>query len=144
MKLWVPATIIFLALTGLVWMGIVQGGIPELQVHQVLAGQCPEGEIKVHGIIHAIERKHRPLVFEIHDREDKTAILKIEVDDVRPDLFKVSNDVSVVGFYDSAAGMMRGEKINTKCPSKYEASKELQVPAESPPEKDAPEKGANP
>ena len=62
--------------------------------------------------------------FDICDREQPDLVISVEVDDLRPDQFKVTNDVAVQGIYDPLEKKMHGTKIYTKCPSKYEASEE--------------------
>ena len=122
MKLLVPFVLIAGGLIALVTMGIVQGGIPEIQVHELLSGDYSGRKVKVHGKIARIEKETRPLVFEVCDKLDASKVIRVEVDDVRPDLFKVGNDVAVEGALDGP--LFNGTKIYTKCPSKYEASKE--------------------
>ena len=126
MKIWVPATLIFSGLAGLITMGILQGGIPELPVRQLMAETEVYGdrEIKLQGVLKAIHKETRPLRFDICDREQADLVISVEVDDLRPDQFKVTNDIAVLGVYDPREKQMHGTKIYTKCPSKYEASEE--------------------
>ena len=123
MRILVPALLLGLGVVALITMGVLQGGIPEMQVHQVFAGQNPGKKLKVHGKIGRIDSEVRPLTFLIRDKDDTLAgEFMVEVDDVRPDLFKVDNDVAVEGYYDPATRTLKGTKIYTKCPSKYEAA----------------------
>jgi cytochrome c-type biogenesis protein CcmE len=124
MKLAIPMVLIGLGLVGLLVMGLVVGGVPELQVHQVLAGEYPDREVKVHGMILSIESEERPLRFTMHDREDRTSLLQVVADVSRPDTFQVTYDVAVLGHHDATAGVFRANKVFTKCPSKYEAEDE--------------------
>ncbi len=126
MKIWIPATFIFAGLAGLITMGIIQGGIPELPVRQLMAEADVYGdrEIKLQGVLKAIHKETRPLRFDICDREQPDLVISVEVDDLRPDVFKVTNDIAVLGVYDPLKKKMQGTKIYTKCPSKYEASEE--------------------
>jgi len=126
MRVILPGLVIFGALTTLVIMGIIQGGIPELHVREVLAATDLSGEIKVQGVIHKIHSDDRPLRFDIEDKEVPGSIISVEVDDTRPDLFKVGNDVAVVGRYDTNTGQVLGDKIFTQCPSRYEGTDEYE------------------
>lgn len=144
MKIWIPATLIFAGLAGLVTMGILQGGIPELPVRTLMAqtDEYADREIKLQGVLKAIHKDTRPLVFDICDRENADLVVSVEVDDLRPDQFKVTNDIAVLGVYDSKAGKMHGTKIYTKCPSKYEASEEGGEYGETPAPESAEKTGA--
>lgn len=134
MRIWVPVMVIVLGITTLVVLGIYHGAIPELQVHQVLAGAEPGRKIKMHGKIAAIHQDFRPLRFTVRDKDDSKAVLvvSVTVDDTRPDIFKVENDVAVEGVFDPRTGTLAGTRIYTKCPSKYEASPEPQSNAAPP------------
>lgn len=125
MKTLIPAIVIVLAVGALIAAGVVFGAIPELQVRDVLA-QPPEAKqkIKVHGILHSIEQGTRPLKFTIRDKENAGQLMQVVADELRPDIFEVGKDVAVEGFFDNRAVLMNGTKIYTKCPSKYEASKD--------------------
>ena len=134
MRIWVPGVVILVAVVGLIVTGIKYGAIPELHVQQVLAGAHSDQEIKVLGVIESIESEYRPLVFKIRDMNEPQSVLSVEIDDVRPDLFKVNNDVAVIGFFDIDKGCLTGDKVFTKCPSKYEASEQMgSAPQEKPP-----------
>ncbi len=143
MRVLIPGIIIFIGFAGLIGMAVATMGIPEVQVHQVRSAEFANRELKVQGVISAIESEVRPLRFTVQDRERPTALLEVEIDDVRPDIFKVGNDVAVIGTYDSESGRLAGHKIFTKCPSKYEAeggtgdaySAESSYPAKSEPKK---------
>ncbi len=123
MRMWIPALVIVAGIATLMAVGIVYGSIPELQVHQVLAGNEPGRKIKMHGKIARIDSETRPLSFTVRDKDDTRGSLAIAVrlDDVRPDLFQVGNDVAVEGYFDRTSGTLQGTRIYTKCPSKYEA-----------------------
>lgn len=125
MKLWIPGLAIAAAMAVLIAVSIAQMAIPELQVRQVLAGEKPNVHIKMHGRIKAIHQEFNPLLFEICDKDDANLMVLAEIDAVRPDLFKVDNDVAVEGIFDPGTGKIRGDKIYTKCPSKYVASDEM-------------------
>ncbi|MEE8142402.1 MAG: cytochrome c maturation protein CcmE [Planctomycetota bacterium] len=145
MNIWAPALVIFLAVVGLITLGIVYGGIPELQVEQVLAGDYSGQEVKVKGIIMSIESEFRPLRFAIRSFNEPDAVMHVEIDDVRPDLYKVDTDVAVVGIFDTQKILLQGDKIYTKCPSKYEASEELGSPGKAyPPGKPEPVQSTSP
>ena len=137
MKIWIPALLIILGLGGLITMGIIKGGIPEMPVRDLLANaeEYQEGKIKISGVLKKIHQNTRPLKFDVCDREDKSLVVQVEVDDVRPDVFEEGKDIAVIGIFQSSDRSMVGTKIFTKCPSKYEASENLR--SEEPTEKPA-------
>lgn len=122
MKLAVPGALILIGMIGLLAMGILEGAIPEVGVAELSAPENQEIEVRLIGVIQAIERDIRPMRFTVRDMKDPAALVQVEVDDHRPDIFKVDTDVAVVGRYHSASRTFSGTKIFTKCPSKYEAS----------------------
>ncbi|MFQ5653926.1 MAG: cytochrome c maturation protein CcmE [Planctomycetota bacterium] len=144
MRIWIPALVIVLALSGLITMGILEGGIPEVQVRELLPEDSPRTQVKVQGIIKRIDKETRPLRFQIHDREDENIVIDVVVDDTRPDVFKEGNDVAVVGIFDGKGGVLQGEKIYTKCPSKYEASQEADPASPGEPRAEATEAAVPP
>lgn len=136
MKIWIPIALIFTGLAFLIIMGIVEGAMPELQVHQLLAsGTKHVGcDIKLQGIVEKIHSDTRPLEFTVRDRERVDVRVRVVVDDVRPDIFKEGNDVAVIGRFNPDTLLVSGTKLFTKCPSKYEASEEaLQKDTYQPP-----------
>ncbi len=133
MKIWIPATVIFLSVVGLMAMGLKYGAIPELHVSQVLAGERPAEQVRVLGIIESIETEHRPLRFRIRDFKNPRSVLEVEVDDARPELYRLNTDVAVRGYFNAPKGVLEGDKIYTKCPSKYEAAGERSSPSDAQP-----------
>ncbi|MCI0650806.1 MAG: cytochrome c maturation protein CcmE [Planctomycetes bacterium] len=131
MRIWVPILLIAAGLATLIIFGVLHGSVPELQVRELLAEKPVGREIKLHGIIERIHSEVRPLRFTIRDKTDPAILCEVEVDDFRPDIFKVKTDVAVRGVYLPEQGLLRADWISTKCPSKYEASQELGGPTES-------------
>ena len=120
-KVLVPFVLIFAGLGGLIYMGVAQGGIPELQVQQLVAGEYADREVKVHGFLERIESDQRPLRFSVRDKEDPSVVIDVYADRTRPDTFQEEYDVAVQGRWDPTERRFVAEQIFTKCPSKYEA-----------------------
>ncbi len=120
-RLAVPFLLIFGGLAGLVAMGVAQGGVPEAQVHQIVAGEFPDREVKVHGFLAAIESAERPLRFSVVDKENPELRIPVVCDRTRPDTFQETYDVAVQGRWDPEAKHFVADQIFSKCPSKYEA-----------------------
>ena len=125
MKLVVPFALIGLGLAGLITMGVIQSGVPELQVAG-LVGPTPSSaatagrELKVHGIIESIQSQGRPLRFMVRDKGDEKIKVEVVSDRTRPDTFQETYDVAVQGHFDPATKVFTADQIFTKCPSKYE------------------------
>ncbi len=124
MKIAIPLLLIVAGLAGLIVMGIARGGVPELQVSQVLAGAHEGARVKMHGTIGEIASGERPLRFTVADKADPSKTVEVHADRTRPDTFQEAYDVAVLGRYDAASGRFTAEQIYTKCPSKYEADEE--------------------
>jgi len=145
MKIVVPFLLILAGLVGLIAMGVAQGGIPEVQVAQVVQGDFADREVKVHGFLAEIHSAERPLRFTVCDKEDPDVTLDVVCDRTRPDTFLEDYDVAVQGRWDSERGQFVADQIFTKCPSKYEAeAKEGSGgPATQPEAQDAPTATSN-
>ena len=125
MKVWLPAVVIVLAVGTLITAGVIYGGIPEMQVAEVLAAPpLAKQKIKVHGVLHSIQQEVEGLRFIIRDREVAGVLLPIVADEIRPEIFDIGKDIAVEGYYNPTERRLDGTKIYTKCPSKYEESKE--------------------
>jgi cytochrome c-type biogenesis protein CcmE len=120
MKLLIPVGLITLGLAGLITMGVLQAGVPELQVHQLMAGAHPGREVKLHGKIGKIHSEVRPLRFSVVDKDKPGVVVEVVCDATKPDTFQETYDVAVQGKYAADQQVFRGDRIFTKCPSKYE------------------------
>ena len=122
MKIAIPGLLILVGMVGLITMGIVQGAIPEIGVSALKEGEFTGREVRLQGVIHAIETDIRPMRFTIRDMQDPEVFVTAVVDDQRPDIFKIDTDVAVIGVLDGPSNTFQGTKVFTKCPSKYEAA----------------------
>ena len=130
MKKLIPVVVLFLlALTALVWVGLASM-IPVLGVARLRTEEYQGGNVEVKdGQVSAIE-SIAPLKFTIKPRAGVEPRVLVETPRSVPENFKVGIDVGLRGTYDSEANLFSAYHISTKCPSKYEASKEGK-PAES-------------
>lgn len=125
MKIAIPGVLILIGVVGLIAMGVSQGAIPEVHVENLKGGEFNGKQVRLLGVINKIETDTRPMRFEIRGMNDPSVVVLAQVDDQRPDLFKVDTDVAVVGSYNADTQAFSGTKIFTKCPSKYEATDQL-------------------
>ena len=132
MKIAAPIVLILLALVGLIVMGVLQHGVPELQVSDVLKEEFAGQEVKVHGLLEKIESAERPLRFTVRDKVEPSIVIEVYADRTRPDTFQETYDVAVLGRYDKEAGHFEADQIFTKCPSKYEAEDKLKYGTDAP------------
>ena len=142
MKLVVIGLVFLSAVGALVWVGIVEGSIPVLQVHQLKA-QPPSGRCRVdEAVIESIESARMPVRFTMRADGQGGQVLPVELNSPAPDNFKVGIPVSVLGTYDAKMGIFRAEKATTKCPSIYKAAGEATGEAKAyKPSPVSPEKG---
>lgn len=130
-KILIVSVIFIAALGTLLWVGVASA-IPELSVTEVLAEQplvngAQRGEdspcqVK-DGKVLAIESL-APLRFSVASRYDPTRVLSVTSDRSVPDNFRVGIDVGLRGTYQREKGVFEAYRVTTKCPSKYEASKD--------------------
>lgn len=123
-KLALPVVLILLGVATLLALSISAGGIPEIQARDLASGTFDGREVKVHGLLHAIQSDQRPLRFQVRDKDDESAVIDVVADETRPDTFQVSYDVAVQGRWHAAERRFEADKVFTKCPSKYEAAGE--------------------
>ncbi len=121
MKVVIPFLLILAGLVGLIAMGVMQGGIPELQVSELRSGEFDGQTVKVHGFLESIESTTRPLRFTVRDKEDPEIVIAVTCNKTKPDTFQKEYDVAVEGIWDATTKSFEAEHIYTKCPSKYEA-----------------------
>ncbi len=129
MKIWLPALVIVASVGTLITAGVIYGHIPEMQVHEVIEDPpLAEQKIKVHGILHSVQQVDPGLDLEfiLRDKKSPGLLLSIVTDEIRPEIFEVGKDVAVEGYFNPEKRRLDGTKIYTKCPSKYEESKEQQ------------------
>jgi cytochrome c-type biogenesis protein CcmE len=125
--------IVFLSAVGaLVAVGLGTS-IPEMRLAQLLAeepGASPDrarGEVTCQlkdGQVAEIESL-APLRFTITSRTDSRLRMKVTSARAVPENFKVGIDVGLKGTYDPQSGVFDAYTVTTKCPSRYEASKEV-------------------
>jgi len=122
MKLAIIGIVFLVAIGVLVWVGVVEGGIPVLSVQELKstlhAGQCRIDD----GLILSIENDHNPLEFTIRSESNPDARLSVSTQRTRPDNFKAGNKVSVRGVYDPVKKKFIADEVLTACPSRYEES----------------------
>ena len=119
-KLAVPVVLILLGVVTLLALSISAGGIPEIQARELRTGAFDGREVKVHGLLHAIQSDQRPLRFQVRDKDDAGAVFDVLADETRPDTFQVSYDVAVQGRWNAVERRFEADRVFTKCPSKYE------------------------
>lgn len=127
MRIVLPAVAIFVALGLILGLGLFFGSIPEVQVSEALGLQekavserSSSGEVKIHGHLHKIYRAVGPLEFDMRDKQNPDQILRVKINSEPPDTFELDRDVSVIVRFDPETNTWEGDKIYTKCPSKYE------------------------
>jgi cytochrome c-type biogenesis protein CcmE len=121
MKVVIPFLLILAGLTGLIAMGVAQGGIPELQVSELHSGEFDGRVVKVHAMLESVESEHRPLKFTISDKTNPEIRVAVAYDASKPDTFTIGYELAVEGTWDAETGLFEAEHVYTKCPSKYEA-----------------------
>ncbi|MBI4604773.1 MAG: cytochrome c maturation protein CcmE [Planctomycetes bacterium] len=116
---------LFLAALGaLIGVGVASA-IPVVSVAQLATPEYPGGTVEVKdGKVAAIESLV-PLRFTISRRDGpETETVRVESPRTVPESFKVGIDVGLRGAYDPGKKLFQAYQVTTKCPSKYEASKD--------------------
>jgi len=91
-----------------------------------LSGSGLDGEtVKVGGRVveGSIETAGTRQRFTMSDLTGEPDTVEVAFEGIAPETFGPSTDVVVLGEYDESAGLIRADELQTRCPSKYEASR---------------------
>lgn len=123
-KILIVSGIFVSALAVLVWVGVVEASIPVLKLSQLQSAEYEGGTIRLDdGHVAQIESLV-PLRFTIAAKNDPSLTLQVESDTSKPENFKVGIDVGLQGEYNREKRLFRAFKVSTRCPSRYEATKD--------------------
>jgi len=94
------------------------------QVSQLTTGQYDGKNVKVGGkvIDGTIKRDSSGVHFAIQDLTGKQDTVNVVYAGQMPNTFDAGVDVVVIGKYASNGGLITADQLQTKCPSKYQAS----------------------
>lgn len=124
MKLFVIAAALFGALGVLIGVGVVAGSIPSYDLPEFLASDYQGGRVQVGAMITSVDSV-MPLAFTVHSRTDVNQTIRVESPKAPPENFRPGIEVGLRGTYDPETRTFTAYQIMTKCPTKYEASKEV-------------------
>jgi len=125
MKLLVVSAIFLCALGVLVWVGVVDASIPVLKLGQLSSDAYKGGNVQIDdGKVAAIE-SYAPLRFTVTAENDSSLSMQVSSPRSVPENFKEGIKVSLRGEYDPKRNSFEAYKISTQCPSRYEATKEV-------------------
>jgi cytochrome c-type biogenesis protein CcmE len=115
------------ALSGLLWAALGEGTEYYKHVDEAVSSQTRLGgkRLRVHGTVVEGTLAHQAGTLDYHfAMESKAprehATLTVDFHGIPPDLFKPGGEVIAAGVLGND-GMLRANRIETKCPSKYEA-----------------------
>jgi cytochrome c-type biogenesis protein CcmE len=114
------------AVSGLLWASLGEGAEYYKHVDEALASQSRlQGKrLRVHGTVQEGSLVHQPGTLDYHFTiESKAprehAAMTVDFHGIPPDLFKPGAEVIAAGVL-GGAGQLKSDRIETKCPSKYE------------------------
>ncbi len=122
------AVIVGVFIVGVVYL-VTQQGAYYRQVSEVLTGNYNGKNVQVGGRVlgGSISRDSSGVHFTIQDLSGKTGTVKVAYSGQMPNTFGPDVDVVVTGKYES--GLIAAEKLETKCPSKYQGQGTTPAPA---------------
>jgi cytochrome c-type biogenesis protein CcmE len=124
MKLAVVSSVFAIAIGVLIWRGVVEAGIRQLDVRELRTGKYTSGEhVTVRGKIAKIESK-LPLRFTLAAFRSPDTI-EVASQRVHPENFEVDNNCMVSGQFDAETGVFTAYRVVTECPSRYNAAEQL-------------------
>ncbi len=123
MKLFIVALTFLGALSALIWVGVASA-IPIVSVAELRKSEIVGAEVEVNdGKIELIE-SFAPLVFTVVSRSGHGEPVVVESPRPVPENFKLGIDVGLRGRFNQQKNRFVAGVVTTKCPSKYEASKD--------------------
>ena len=127
MKILLTVLVSASALSGLLWAALGEGTEYYKHVDEAVSSQTSLGgkRLRVHGTVVEGTLAHQAGTLDYHfAMESKAprehATLTVDFHGIPPDLFKPGAEVIAAGVLGND-GMLRANRIETKCPSKYEA-----------------------
>ena len=122
-KFTIVAVILLGAMTALVWAAFASA-IPVVSVAELSQANAGGIEVQIKdGQIREIESL-APLQFTISSRSGLGGTVRVKSPRSVPENFKVGIDVGLRGTYDSKERVFDAYSVTTKCPSRYEDSKQ--------------------
>ncbi len=123
MKFFLIAATFLSALVALIWVGIASA-IPVVSVAELGAPEVVGTEVEVKDGQVQLIHSFAPLVFTVSSRNVKGQLVVVESPRSVPENFKPGIDVGLRGTFDRQKNRFVASVVTTKCPSKYEASKD--------------------
>jgi cytochrome c-type biogenesis protein CcmE len=127
-RLVVVSFVLVVALGVLVWVGVLSASIPVLRIAEVKESTKPLDDVQVDAKVAAIESTS-PLRFWVYSEKDPANRLLVTSERSMPENFRQDMDVSLRGEYRKEDQVFVAYRITTQCPSRYQASKELEKKA---------------
>lgn len=117
------AVIVVVFIVGVVVLMQKQGAYYR-QVSQVITGQYNGKNVQVGGKVldGSIKRDAEGIHFTMQDLTGKQDTVNVVYDGQMPNTFEAGVDVVVTGKYASNGALITADQLQTKCPSKYQAS----------------------
>lgn len=129
MKFAVIALVLFGALAALLILGVLAGSIPTYELSEFLASDYSGGKVALVGRLASIESEV-PLRFTIHGRDNDLVALRVASEKAPPENFQLGREVGLRGNYDPDTETFHAYRIETACPSRYEATKDGEEPGQ--------------
>lgn len=123
MKALIVAVLFLGAAAALVGVAM-SSSVPVLEIH-TLRSAYAGGRVQVDGGKIVEVQGYEPLRFRVAPEGNPEAAIDVVSSSTAPENFKPGIDVSLRGDYDPEKNLLTAYRISTKCPSKYEASKEV-------------------
>ncbi len=125
-KLVIVSAIFVSALVVLVWVGIVQGSVPVLELEQIVGPRSSYdgGKVQLDGAKIAGIESLTPLRFTVASSRNPELVVNVQSERLPPENFREGIKVSLSGRFDRSRRLFVAEKVSTQCPSRYEAASE--------------------
>lgn len=108
----------------LMTMALREGGVETVDAPHVLSSEYRGQEVYVDVQVTDIEQKANPARFTVLGKTGGTQKIDVETRVTLSDTFEVGSDLRMKGTYDKEKKIFDASYIDTKCPSKYDGTRD--------------------
>jgi hypothetical protein len=118
----------FLGMGLLIGMAVKEEGIPTVPLDHVVSPAYQGEEVFLVVRVESIQQMINPARFRVLDKQGGLKSLQVETREVLADTFGKESDLRIRGTYDPGTEVFTATWVDTKCPSKYEGTREDSTP----------------
>ena len=123
-RIFIAGGAFFLGVAILIAMAVREGGVPTVSADHVTSDGYQGEEVFLVVQVSKIQRMANPARFSVLDKDGGTTPLEVETKAVLSDTFSEGSDLRIKGTFDPVSEVFTATWVDTKCPSKYDGTRE--------------------